>query len=74
MPQWIHARVHPGASQDRCEQTAPDRFEVWVRAKPVEGRATEAVAGLIGQALHVPASRVRLRRGAHSRTKLFEVI
>lgn len=70
----IHARVHPGAPHDRCQRLGPDRFEVWVRAKPVDGRATQAAAALLSRALEVPVTRVRLRRGAQSRTKLFEVI
>ena len=74
MPQMIRVRVHPGASKDRCHLVAPDRYEVWVRAKPIDGRATQAVVEVLSRTLGVPVTRVRIRRGAQSRTKLFEVI
>jgi hypothetical protein len=46
---------------------------VRVRAAPEDGRATEEAARALAEALDVPASAVRLRRGARSREKLFEV-
>ncbi len=44
-----------------------------VRAAPEAGRATEEARRLLAAALGVPSSAVRLRVGATSRTKRFEV-
>jgi len=44
-----------------------------VAAVPEDGRATEAALRALAQALGVPASATLLRRGARSRTKVFEV-
>jgi uncharacterized protein YggU (UPF0235/DUF167 family) len=44
-----------------------------VRAAPEAGRATEEARRALARALCVPASTVRLRTGARSRTKVFEV-
>ena len=46
---------------------------VRVRAAPEAGRATEAARRALADALGVPASSTRLRRGARSRMKVFEV-
>ena len=46
---------------------------VRVPAAPEAGRATEAVRRALADALGVPASTTVLRRGARSRTKVFEV-
>jgi uncharacterized protein len=40
-----------------------------VRAAPTEGEANEALRVLLGKALDVPRSRVRIASGAASRTK-----
>ncbi|HEX5903242.1 MAG TPA: DUF167 domain-containing protein [Actinomycetota bacterium] len=46
---------------------------VRVAAVPEDGRATEAARRALAEALGVPASATLLRRGARSRTKVFEV-
>jgi uncharacterized protein len=46
---------------------------VRVPAAPEAGRATEAARRALADALGVPASTTVLRRGARSRTKVFEV-
>jgi uncharacterized protein YggU (UPF0235/DUF167 family) len=50
-----------------------DVLVVRVRSAPERGRATEEARRLLAGALGVPASRVALRSGARSRTKVFEV-
>jgi uncharacterized protein YggU (UPF0235/DUF167 family) len=44
-----------------------------VRAKPEDGKATQAVIDLVAAALGVGASRVTLLRGATSREKLLSL-
>jgi uncharacterized protein YggU (UPF0235/DUF167 family) len=46
---------------------------VRVRAAPERGRATEEAARALAAVLGIPPSRVRLRSGARSRTKTFDV-
>jgi uncharacterized protein YggU (UPF0235/DUF167 family) len=46
---------------------------VRVTAVPEDGRATEAARRALAEALGVPVSATQLRRGARSRTKVFEV-
>jgi uncharacterized protein YggU (UPF0235/DUF167 family) len=44
-----------------------------VRAKPHEGAANEAVLALLGEALGIATSRLRMLRGATSRDKLVQI-
>lgn len=44
-----------------------------VRPAPEDGKATEEARRVLAEALGVPASAVRLRSGARSRTKIFEL-
>lgn len=69
----ITVRVHPRASRVRTEWNH-DVLEVWVTAPPVEGAANQAVLEAVARELGVRISALRLRSGAHSRTKIVEVI
>lgn len=68
----IAVRVTPGARSEGLGM-AGGQLLARVRAKPEDGKATEAVRGLIAAALDLPASRVTLLRGATSRDKLFRI-
>ncbi len=67
----IAVRVTPGARVESLE-LADGRLLAKVRAKPEDGKANAAVADLLSAALDLPASRLRLLRGATSREKLFQ--
>ena len=71
-------RVRPGARTDRAAGPAPGSgpapvLEVRVRARPVEGAATEAAERVLAAALGVRPRQVRVVRGATTRDKLIEV-
>jgi uncharacterized protein YggU (UPF0235/DUF167 family) len=44
-----------------------------VASAPVDGRATQEARALLADSLGVPISRISLRAGARSRSKLFDV-
>jgi uncharacterized protein YggU (UPF0235/DUF167 family) len=71
---WVSVKVHPGAGKDVLVQIGPGRFEAWVRAKPIEGRANEAVVRLLARGLQVQPDRVRLVKGHQARLKVFRLI
>ena len=68
----LAVRVTPGARQELVE-IAGGRVQVKVRAKPEDGKATDAVRDLLAKALEIAPSRLELLRGATSRDKLFRV-
>jgi uncharacterized protein YggU (UPF0235/DUF167 family) len=68
----LAVRVTPGAKTECVEITA-GKVTVKVRAKPEDGKATEAVRALLAQALGLAPSRLDLLRGATSREKQFHV-
>lgn len=72
--QWISVLVHPGSKKDVLVQTAPGRLEAWVRAKPIQGMANEAVAVLLSRTLQIPRAQLRLVKGGLGRRKLFKVV
>lgn len=68
----LAVRVTPGARtsgiaiEDGC-------LQIKVRARPTGGEANDAVRTLLAKSLGLPASRLRLLRGATGRDKLFQV-
>jgi len=69
----LRVRVQPRAQRDALRGERDGALVVRVTAPPVEGRANEALARVLGKALDVPPSAVRVVRGAGSRDKLVEV-
>lgn len=68
----VTVRVVPRSGRSAVE-VGPAGVLVRVRAAPEGGRATEEARRALAGALGVPPSSVRLRTGARSRTKVFEV-
>jgi uncharacterized protein len=65
-------RVTPGARAESLE-LGGGVLLVKVRAKPQDGKANDAVLGLVADALGVATSRLRLLRGATGRDKLVQI-
>lgn len=68
----ITVRVVPRSGRTRVE-VGPDGVVVRVRSAPERGRATDEAGKALADALDVAPGRVRLRTGARSRTKTFDV-
>jgi uncharacterized protein YggU (UPF0235/DUF167 family) len=68
----VTVRVVPRAGRTSIEVGEPG-IVVRVRSVPEGVRATEEARRSLAEALGVPASAVRLRTGARSRTKVFEI-
>ncbi len=71
---YIKVKVHPNSKKDEVIQRGKDSLEIFVRAKPLEGKANEAVLNLVAEFLQVPRSQVRLIRGAMAHNKLVELL
>ncbi len=65
----LAVRVKPGTSRDAIEGEREGVLVVRLTAPPVEGEANAALARVLGRALDVPPSAVRLLSGARGRRK-----
>ena len=68
----LTVRVAPRSSRPGLE-VRDGRLLIRVAAPPAEGRATEEARAALARYLGVAPSKVRLRSGARSRTKVFEI-
>jgi uncharacterized protein len=69
----VTVRVVPRPRRTSVEEGEDGTLTVRVRAAPEGGRATEEAARALAAHLGVPRTSVRLRAGATSRLKRFEV-
>ena len=68
----LAVRVTPGARVESLE-LGDGRVLVKIRIKPEDGKANAAVLELLGAALDMAPSRLRLLRGATGRDKLIQL-
>jgi uncharacterized protein YggU (UPF0235/DUF167 family) len=69
----VTVRVVPRSGRRQVRVDAQGAITIHVRAVPEGGRATQEAARLLAEHLGVPPTSVRLRTGARSRTKIFDV-
>jgi len=61
--------VKPGTSQEKIIETAPGELTVYLRAKPHDGEANEALIKLLSKHFGVPKTTIKITRGMNSRNK-----
>ena len=71
---WLHVKVHPNAGKDVLISVGPGRFEAWIKAKPMEGRANQALTALLARSLQIHPNRLHLTKGRSGRHKVFRVV
>ncbi|MGO9481325.1 MAG: DUF167 domain-containing protein [Candidatus Kryptoniota bacterium] len=71
---YLKVKVHPNSKENKISRKAEDSFEVYVCAKPVDGKANEAVMNILADFLKVPRRKVRLVRGSLSHNKIVELM
>jgi len=69
----LRVRVKPRSSRDGVDGVRQGALVVRVTAAPVEGEANAALGRVLGRALDVAPSSVRILRGSSGRDKLVAV-
>jgi uncharacterized protein (TIGR00251 family) len=69
----LPARVIPNARRDEVVGWVGDCVRIKVHAPALDGRANDAVCGLLSRELGLPRAAIAVARGAKSRAKLLEV-
>lgn len=70
----IKVKVFPNSKRATVIKKRDDSFEVCVKEKAERGLANEAVITALTIFLRVPASKIRLVRGAKRRSKVLEIL
>ena len=70
----FRVKAHAGDKYDLLVSVRADAFAVWVRAKPEQGRANQAVLALLARHLGVNPKRLRVIRGSTSPNKIVALL
>lgn len=64
--------VKPGSSQEKILETASGELIVYLRAKPHDGEANDALIKLLSKHFKTPKTTIKISRGAHSHVKIIQ--
>jgi uncharacterized protein len=70
----IEVRVKTCAKFDGVEMMDDGSYKVSVKAKPVEGKANDAVIRALAEHFGIPRSKIALVTGTTSKRKIFRII
>jgi len=70
----LRVRVSPGARKTEVVGRHGEAWKLRVAAAPADGKANEAVVGLLAKVLAVPRARVVLGAGHSGRDKVVELV
>lgn len=71
MTQYL-VKLKPGSSQEKIIENDVNELTVYLRAKPHDGEANEALIKLLSKHFNVPKTSIKITRGAKSRNKTIE--
>ena len=66
-------RVKPGTSQEKIIESTPGELTVYLRAKPHDGEANDALIKLLAKHFKVGKTTIKIVRGHKSHTKIIEL-
>ncbi|MBP5647719.1 DUF167 domain-containing protein [Candidatus Saccharibacteria bacterium] len=64
--------VKPGTSQEKIVETGDHELTVYLRAKPHDGEANEALIKILSKYFNIPKTSLKISRGTHSRIKVID--
>lgn len=64
--------VKPGTSQEKIVETGDHELTVYLRAKPHDGEANEALIKILSEYFNIPKTSLKISRGTHSRIKVID--
>ena len=66
----IKVKIHAGSSQEKIERISNGRYEVWIKKKPIEGKANAELIKILKKYFK---KEVKIVSGLTSREKIIEV-
>ena len=64
--------VKPGSSQEKIVESAQGELIIYLRAKPHDGEANDALIKLLVKHFDVPKTTIKIIRGDKNRNKIIE--
>jgi len=66
----IKVKLHPHSSQEKIEEVSKERYEVWLKEKPIDNKANEKLVKILKKYFK---KKVEIKSGLTSRNKVIEI-
>jgi len=66
----IKVKLHPNSSQEKIEEVSKERYEVWLKEKPIDNKANEKLVKILKKYFK---KKVEIKSGLTSRNKVIEI-
>jgi uncharacterized protein (TIGR00251 family) len=73
MVKKIAIKIIPGAKVEQIQEGLDGSLKVWIKEKPIEGKANLALISLLSKYFNTPKSSIKILQGQKSRNKLIEI-
>jgi len=70
---FIKVKAYPSAGKNEIIKKSENNFEVWIKAKPIQGQANRAIISILSDYFNVPIENIKLINGFKQRNKVFEI-
>ncbi|MCD6233200.1 DUF167 domain-containing protein [bacterium] len=70
----VKVKFLPNSKKEGVVKKSNSSFEVRVKEKPIQGKATRRGSEILAEYFKVPRSKVRLVRGFRSKNKIFDIL
>jgi len=67
----INIRLHPNSSQEKIEKISEQEYEVWIKEKPIDGKANAYLEKYLKKYF---GKQVKVVKGLKSREKIIKII
>ena len=69
----IFIKAKTNAREEKIEKVSKNRFNISVKASPIQGKANIAIVKVLAKYLNVSPSAIRIVAGGTSRNKIIEI-
>ncbi len=69
----IKVKVIPFSSKDKIIKKSEYSFEIYVKQKPIQGKANASVVSILSKYLQIPKKDIKITKGFKTRNKIFKL-
>lgn len=66
----LHIKLHPNSSQEKVEKISEDKYEIWIKEKPIEGKANIELVKILKKYFKKD---VKIVNGLKSKNKIADI-
>lgn len=69
----VNVKLHLNSKVEKVTAVSKNNIDVWVTARPIEGKANKRLIELVSEYYSVAKSRIRIIIGIRSRNKVLDI-